>query len=60
MAVHVYDPGMRSLLMIVVCEFSNKKHDFQVLFWTLLNNTCLKKGVHVNFRGFMAEDASAN
>jgi hypothetical protein len=48
------------LLMIVVCEFSNKKHDFQVLFWTLLNNTCLKKGVHVNFRGFMAEDASAN
>jgi hypothetical protein len=60
MGVYVYDPGMQSLLTIAVCEFLNEKHDSQVLFWTLLNNACLKKGVHVNFRGFMADDASAN
>ena len=60
MAVHIYDLGMQSFLMIVIYEFSNEKHDFQVLFWILLNNACLKMGVHVNFRGFMAKDASTN
>jgi hypothetical protein len=27
MAIHIYDPVMRLLLMIAVCEFSNEKHD---------------------------------
>jgi hypothetical protein len=60
MGAHVYDPGMRSLLTIAVYEFLNEKHDSQFLFWTLLNNACLKKEVHVNFRGVMADGASAN
>jgi hypothetical protein len=60
MGAYIYDPGMRSLLTVVVCEFLNEKHDSQVLYWTLLNNACLKKGVHVNFRGFIANSASAN
>jgi hypothetical protein len=60
MAAHVYNLGIRLLLMIAVCEFLHKKYDSQLLFWTLLNNACLKKGVHVNFRGFIANSASAN
>jgi hypothetical protein len=60
MGVHIYDPGMQLLLTIAVCEFLNEKHNSQVLFWTLLNNACLKKGVHVNFREFMANGASTN
>jgi hypothetical protein len=49
-----------SSIMIAVCEFLHKKYDSQLLFWTLLNNACLKKGVHANIRKFMADGPLAN
>jgi hypothetical protein len=60
MAAHIYDLSMRSLLMIAIYKFLNKKHDFQVLFWTLLNNTSTQKRVHVNFRGIIADYVSTD
>lgn len=61
MAAHVYDPFVKELLTIATCEFKVEDTHAQEEFWNLLNRIVKEGGFEKpEFRGFMADEASAN
>lgn len=61
MAAHVYDPFVKELLTIATCEFKVEDSHAQEEFWRLLNTIVKDGGFQTpEFRGFMADEASAN
>ena len=61
MECHVYDTKYYKVLTVACCDMKCEDNAAQTLFWKYLNVVRGENGVvHVNFKGFMADNAQAN
>ena len=61
MVVIFFICNVHKMQTIAICEMKEEDTTLQVLFWEMMNDVLLKSGSPLtNFRGFMANEASAN
>ena len=61
MSAHVYDPFVRELLTLAICDFTVENKNAQIEFWRMLNGVVIDQGFEKpKFRGFMVDEANAN
>ena len=61
MACHIYDSQYYRVMTVAVCDMQSEDCEAQCVMWRCLNKVMARYGLLiVNFKGFMADNASAN